>query len=183
MKHLETWAITPSQFQEFKASFCRIIRNPLIICGCGSSVFSVLGVVGYVIWLPKYFEHEFRKTKSSSALFSGKKKKSRKPIHHPPPPITSHPPSLFNQVYRVIWVWFSECSSAAFLWAATGPAPVPSPLTSPHRNSSTPSVFFTSCCSTAGSKMICPGHWRPTEGTRPLAFLSPPPFPLPLTAH
>ena len=49
----------------------RIIRNPLIICGCGSSIFSILGVVGYVIYLPKYFEHEFRISKSKAGLFSG----------------------------------------------------------------------------------------------------------------
>jgi len=55
----------------FRNSLMRIIRNPLIICGCGSSIFSILGVVGYVIYLPKYFEHEFRVSKSKAGLFSG----------------------------------------------------------------------------------------------------------------
>ena len=56
---------------EFKKSFWRIIRNPVILSSCGSNIFTILGVYGYLIWLPKYFEHEFRVSKSRAAFFSG----------------------------------------------------------------------------------------------------------------
>ena len=61
----------PSGLIELKASVWRVIRNPVIICSCGSSVFTLIGIYGYIAWVPKYFEHEFRKSKSSAALLSG----------------------------------------------------------------------------------------------------------------
>jgi len=60
-----------SRLIELKASVWRVIRNPVIICSCGSSVFTLIGIYGYIAWVPKYFEHEFRKSKSSAALLSG----------------------------------------------------------------------------------------------------------------
>lgn len=61
-----------AELMELKASVWRVLRNPVIICSCGSSVFTLIGIYGYVAWVPKYFEHEFRKSKSSAALLSGK---------------------------------------------------------------------------------------------------------------
>ena len=57
--------------KEFKKASLRLIRNPVLLCSCGSSIFTILGLAGYFIWLPKYFEHEFRLSKSTAAMYSG----------------------------------------------------------------------------------------------------------------
>ena len=97
--------MTPVRFQEFKASFCRIIRNPVILSSCGSNVFTILGVYGFFIWLPKYFEHEFRVSKSTAALFSGTtthitriSNQQHSPIQIPHPFLL--PPCVPSEVYR-----------------------------------------------------------------------------------
>jgi len=49
----------------------------VLLASCASSVFTILGLVGYFIWLPKYFEHEFRISKSQASMYSGNRSFSK----------------------------------------------------------------------------------------------------------
>ncbi|XP_057381266.1 solute carrier organic anion transporter family member 74D-like isoform X1 [Daphnia carinata] len=60
-----------NRLAEFKQALRRLLRNPILLCSCGSSIFTILGLAGYFVWLPKYFEHEFRLSKSNAAMYSG----------------------------------------------------------------------------------------------------------------
>lgn len=93
---------------EFKEALRRLLRNPVLLCSCGSSIFTILGLAGYFVWLPKYFEHEFRLSKSNAAMYSGTRDWSNYRTRYQFQTNTTIL-TLFVQVCRGTLPWFSGC--------------------------------------------------------------------------
>ncbi|KAG1664053.1 Solute carrier organic anion transporter family member 4C1 [Nymphon striatum] len=59
------------KFKEFPITLSLLFKNPILMCQNLSLVFYLLGVLGFFLFLPKYFESQFRQPSQKANVISG----------------------------------------------------------------------------------------------------------------
>ncbi|KAG8199391.1 hypothetical protein JTE90_000260 [Oedothorax gibbosus] len=63
--------ISKNSFYELLPALKKLMKNPILMFHTMSITFQINGLFGYLVFMPKYIESQYRKTASSASFFSG----------------------------------------------------------------------------------------------------------------